>query len=138
MLCSGTGWQWGNVTGQQPGPLAINSPRGPKCIQQRVSASCVASPGTWWLWPLFLTKPGEQALFSLLPLRIHISTSEGQSCLDQAAGVRGTVTPHLAGLRWGALTEPRKSKWRQNYGSLPSAAATTLLDKLLPTFLHSS
>lgn len=38
-------------------------------------------------------------------------------------GVRGTVTPQM----WGALTEPRKSKWGQKEASLPSAA--TLLDK---------
>lgn len=28
--CSRIEWQWGNVTGQQPGLLAINNPQGPK------------------------------------------------------------------------------------------------------------
>lgn len=51
--CPRWGWQWGNVTGQQPRPLAINSAClvEVRALSSRVSASRVAAPGTQWLCP---------------------------------------------------------------------------------------
>lgn len=75
------GWQLENVTVQQPGPLAINSPRGltGSChVQKGVSASCVAAPGTLTLASITLTLPYSQAsevdkLLSLLALENSLS-----------------------------------------------------------------
>lgn len=71
-LCSRIGWQWGNVTGQQPGLLAINSSQGPKRLTltawSRGSVSCVAVPhvvASIVNSLLFPAKPERQAPLSL-------------------------------------------------------------------------
>lgn len=58
--CSGMRWQPGNVTGQQLGPLAINSPQGQRgscLVQQSLSSLCGSTWHTVALASIMLTLP---------------------------------------------------------------------------------